>query len=100
MMNTPFWKRYFAWLITGFRPRCGLCGTLMEVGTLTDPRGTEFFCPFKDNDNHRQQGDMVRRWKEKIDTLQAEIETEDRAFSSYERQQYGPIELKIKRSHR
>src|SRR5579872_3017196 len=97
-MKTSFWKRWFTWFLTGYRPRCRTCGKLMEVGTLNDRGCTQFYCVDNDDPLHQRLGDTYRRWLAKLEILQAEIEQEDASLpSNYDRRKYGKPKVEIRR---
>ena len=100
-MKTPFWKQLVGVLFTGFQPSCSICGSSMQVGELWNDEGTEFCCPNYDNPDHLQIRDMMKKWQEKIKSLEAEIEMEDQSISpNHNRQRYGSIKLELKRKQK
>jgi hypothetical protein len=98
IMTNTFCKKWFGWMLTGYRPRCQTCGELMEVGELFDSRGTQYFCADRDNDAHAKEREMYGRWIDKIKVLQAELEAEDSVVrDNFARQVYGAPLLELKR---
>lgn len=97
-MKTPFWKRYFAWFLVAHSPRCNICGELMEVGELFHHFGTEFTCAKADDEDHKAYVLMSKRWADKANALQAEIEQDDAPlFCNYARRNYGPVSVELRR---
>jgi hypothetical protein len=90
-------KQLFGWAMTGFRPRCDTCGELLEVRDV-GMGGTYYHCVNRDDEAHKKQGDMVRRWWEKIEALQKEFDFEDAGLTqNYARKHYGKIKVEVRR---
>lgn len=90
-------KQLFGWAMTGFRPKCDTCGRLLDVKRI-DFGGTLYECSEADDEAHKKHREMYKRWRERIEALEAEFDKEDNGQqTNYARQHYGKIKIEVRR---
>lgn len=90
-------KQLFGWAMTGFRPRCDTCGKLLDVKRI-EFGGTLYECADADDEAHKLHREVYKRWREKVEALQAEFNRDDVGVQkNYARQNYGKIKIEVRR---